>query len=599
MTRILLGCCFLLAAEPKAADLKDYRTVETALVTKLKPTAPAQTGQTGYLGVSVVRAHNRLVVEEVQPDSPAAKVGLKKGDGVMRIDEQTVQSPEAFREALQTRGPDAAVKLTLEREGKPLTVTATLSATSRPMQLANRGGVFIGIVLGDAKPGEGVRVDDVSANSPAAAAGLKSGDHIVKLAGTEFARSAQLTNLLAEKKPGDVLVLTVRRDGKDVELKATLAERSRDGTRDFGATPLWKKDVFRLAVVGIEFPDVKHNAKVPTKEWDEALFSKGSYTGKMSATGQAVHGSLNDYFQKQSVGTFRVEGKVFEWVEVSKKRGDYIQGSGTGNKTALPIEALEKIVARDGKDVFKGFDGFLFLYAGERINTNAGSLYYPHAGQLTFQSKSHLYLLGAEGGKSMASISAFVKEFGKVIGLPDLAARPENRGSEGLGVWCAMSDTLGNGRPQHLSAWAKVKLGWLTPVVIDPTIKQKLILAPIEGSPKECFKVLVRPDGSEYFLLENRRKKDFDIDLPGEGLLIWRVVHDRPILEESHGVEGPSGPTVHLSAVPFPSASNNSFTPETVPSSRSPLGGGLPVHITEIRRLPDGRIAFQVGYEYR
>jgi hypothetical protein len=136
-------------------------------------------------------------------------------------------------------------------------------------------------------------------------------------------------------------------------------------------------------------------------------------------------------------------------------------------------------------------------------------------------------------------------------------------------------------------------------VAIDPTVKQKLVLAPIEDSPKECVKVLVRPDGSEYFLLENRRKRGFDADLPGEGLLIWRVVNDRPILEESHGVEGPSGPTVHLSAVPYPSPANNAFTPDTTPSSRSPHGGGPPVYITEIRRLPDGRITFHVGYEYR
>jgi hypothetical protein len=110
--------------------------------------------------------------------------------------------------------------------------------------------------------------------------------------------------------------------------------------------------------------------------------------------------------------------------------------------------------------------------------------------------------------------------------------------------------------------------------------------------------VLVRPDGSEYFLLENRRKKGFDQSLPGEGLLIWRVVDDRPILEEAHGVEGPSGPTVHLRAVPFPTPTAHAFTPDTTPSSRSPHGGGLPVHITEIRRLPDGRIGFHIGYEY-
>jgi hypothetical protein len=50
--------------------------------------------------------------------------------------------------------------------------------------------------------------------------------------------------------------------------------------------------------------------------------------------------------------------------------------------------------------------------------------------------------------------------------------------------------------------------------------------------------------------------------------------------------------------VPYPSRANNAFTPYTTPSSRSLLGGGTPVHITNIRELADGRITFQIGYEF-
>jgi hypothetical protein len=76
------------------------------------------------------------------------------------------------------------------------------------------------------------------------------------------------------------------------------------------------------------------------------------------------------------------------------------------------------------------------------------------------------------------------------------------------------------------------------------------------------------------------------------------VVRNRPILEESHGILGPAGPRLFTASVPFPSKSNDAFTPYTVPSSRSQLGGGLPIHITNIRRLPDGRITFFVGWEF-
>jgi hypothetical protein len=155
-----------------------------------------------------------------------------------------------------------------------------------------------------------------------------------------------------------------------------------------------------------------------------------------------------------------------------------------------------------------------------------------------------------------------------------------------------------DGKPLHFSAWCKEQLGWIKPCVIDPTVQQKLILGPIHGSAAECYKVLLRPDGLEYLLLENRVRRGFDRDLPGEGLLIWRIVDGRPVLEESHGITTAEGPMRFLGSVPYPSPSNTAFTPYTTPSSKPAKVGGLTVHITNIRKLPDGRIMFHIGYEY-
>jgi M6 family metalloprotease-like protein len=601
----LVGLAFATADPPKpdrapqGADLADYRTAETAVPAPVRVASPSGAGLVGYLGVTLAPGSGRLVVGEVQPDSPAARAGVKPGDLVAQVGGRTVTRAEVFQALVQSHAPGEALPLTLQRDGKPVEVTATLTAVSRPMR-RDVPPVVLGAALGEVKDGLGL-VERIMPGSPAATAGLKEGDKVLKIDGTRLTRATQLSEVLSAKKPGDTLSLALQRDGREVELKVALtAERGRFGFRDSGPAPPWTKDVYRLAVVGVEFADVKHNPKIPAKEWDQALYSTGAYT-KTNATGQPVFGSLNDYYREQSCGKFRVEGKVFDWVQASKKRADYAEGSGTGfgSRSNLLSEALDLLEKRDGKDALKGFDGLFFVYAGERIVTNRGGLYYPHSGVVMHQNKRWPYLLSYEGGGKMAPLNAYCKEFGFLLGLPDLAARPENPGSEGCGVWCLMSDPVTDGRPQHLCAWAKEKLGWVKPTVIDPTVKQKLVLGPVEGSPRECFKVLARPDGSEYFLLENRRKKGFDADLPAEGLLIWRVVKDRPVLEESHGVEGSAGPRVFLDLVPYPSPSNNAFTPQTSPSSRSPLGGGLPVHVTEIRRLPDGRIAFHVGYEYQ
>jgi M6 family metalloprotease-like protein len=305
---------------------------------------------------------------------------------------------------------------------------------------------------------------------------------------------------------------------------------------------------------------------------------------------------MNDYYLEQSCGQFRVEGKCFDWVTVKRKRAEYGNDS---NRFGLLTESLDALLERDGKSALDGFDGIFFLYAGDRVQTRRGGLYWPHRASVPYRGKRWAYFICPEGGRNMASISVITHEFGHMLGLPDLYARPEVPGQEGLGIWCTMSVGHGrDGKPLHFSAWCKAQLRWVKPVEIDPRDKQKLVLAPVNGSTTECYKVLMRADGSEYLLLENRRKVGFDRDLPAEGLLIWRVVDGRPVLEESHGIAGPAGPSLFLGSIPYPSGSNTAFTPYTTPSSRSLKGGGLPVHITNIRKLPDGRIAFQVGYEY-
>ena len=576
--------------QPKPADeVAGYRTLSEVTAAKIAPSSGGP-GRVPYLGAAVGRSpEGVVVVEEVQPGSPAAKAGLKAGDLIDKVGEQPVKTAQAFREWLQSYRAGDAVTLGVTSEGKPSALKVTLAAVSRPMKRGDSAAP-IGVSLADDDSGKGVVLKTVEKDSPAEAGGLKAGDFVVEIDGQEMSRPSRLSELLADRRAGDVITFNVRRDGKPAEAKVTLAART---TRRPTEPPLWKGPAFRLAVVGVEFAETAHNDKITPLELDRAFFSQDARTGK-DATGKDVRGSLADYFREQSAGAFRLEGKAFDWITVPKKRGDYVQGSGTSNKTALMSDALGLLVARDGERALDGFDAIAFVYAGSRYRTNRGAVYYPHAGAVTFKGKTFRYLIGAEGGSTLSPIGTFVKPMGELLGLPDLAARTETIGSEGLGVWCAMSNTFETARPQHLSAWCKERLGWLKPVAVDPTVKQKIVLAP-----KECLKVLVRPDASEYFLLENRAKKGFDTDLPAEGLLIWRVVDGRPLLEESHGVEGPTGPTSHPSAVPFPSPSNAAFTPLTTPSSLSPQGGGLPVHVTNIRRLSEGRIAFQVGTEFR
>jgi len=597
-----------------SVDLTGYRFIKDAVSADPKQfKAEAATGATvtaaGYLGILIGERSGQPVIDAVEPGSPADVAGLQIGDAIRQIDSESFFSAAAVRDALRSHLAGDRLQVSVERDGKTVSVAATLKATTQPMT-ANTARAGMGVSLGDRGPMGGVKVDDVTEGGAAAKAGMKVKDIIVKLDGKDVEGPDAFREAMTKRRPGDRADLLVERDGKRVELQVILvAEDTRGGRGGAGwddrIPSSWRKPTYRLAILGIEYPDVKHNAKIADKDWEESMFSLGTYTGK-SATGETVYGSMNDYYRELSYGTFKVEGKFLGWVEAKKKRTDYSTGSGTDTreKTALLTESLDLYVAKNGKDSLKDYDGIFFLYAGGRVQTTRGGLYWPHRANVTHNGKRWPYFIVQEGGTKMNDISVFCHEFGHMLGLPDLYARPEQPGSEGVWQWCAMSNQIGNGRPQHFCAWSKEQLGWIKPVVVDPRVKQKLVLSPIETDPSQCIKVMVRPDGSEYFLLENRAKKGWDAGLPAEGLLIWRVFTGsrggQPVyLEESHGVEGSRGPSSFPDAVPFPSKANTAFTPYTIPSSKSQLGGGLPVFITNIRKLPDGRITFHIGYEYQ
>jgi M6 family metalloprotease-like protein len=584
----------MLAAE---IDLREYRTVATAIKLEKAPLTTQAVSQPGYLGVTVeMEKGNRLVISNIDASGPALKAGVEVRDQIESVDGQTIATVAAFREHLQTKSPNDVVILKLVRGNKKVEAKVTLAPTSRPLSTTQRAVLGIQTQSGSG----GTRVTGVSTGSPAELAGIRTGDIILRVDSQELTEGVFFPELLMSRVPGDAIQLTIKRGDKEMVVKTrliaeTLTDTTRGGMRWDDRLPrAWKKPTYRLAVIPISYPDVAPNPKVTTQHWHDSFFSKDTWIYK-SPTGQSVYGSLYDYYQELSCGVLKVEGKVFDWVKVSKKRTDYLQST---NRTALLTEAADALLKRDGPKALSGFDGIFFIFAGGRVATNRGTLYWPHRANFSYGGQRWPYFICPEGGDRMANISVTCHEFGHMLGLPDLYARPENPGSEGVGAWCAMSNQAGNGLPQHFSAWSKEQLGWIKPCVIDPAVKQKLILGPIERSTTECFKIPVRPDGSEYLLLENRRKKGFDVSLPGEGLLIWRVLDNKPFLEESHGITGPDGPRRFLGSVPFPSPSNSAFTPYTTPSSRSQKGGGVPVHITNIQRLPDGRVTFHVGYEY-
>jgi len=543
----------LAAAASAALDASQFKTPQTAQTTRL-PLAGHPIARQGFLGIRTTQdAQGRLTVSAIAPNSPAARAGLRPGDVVVSIDGRGVSSPEELRRLIESKSQGKTIAISVQRDGQPFNLPAVLDS-------------------------------------------LESVGH----------PTTQPAN-----GPGGVLPESAAR-----QAAFRISGSIPGGSWRTARASYFNKNVLRVAVVCVEFPDVKHNAKISLHDWQEEFFSTRSYTDR-SVTGQKVFGSVNDYYQEVSSGKLKVEGEIFDWMDLSKKRMEYAPAppaagdragpatrpSARGNSDIMLIgEVLEKLVAREGRNVLDGYDALVFLYAGNRAARGNQNVFWPHTSMLSYRGRRMRYFIAEEGGFRMTNISLLCHETGHLLGLPDLyvarqGGQPANSDPDfvGLGNWCIMSIQVSNGRPQHMCAWCKERLGWITPAVIDPSVPQRLVLAPIETSPSECFKMPLNSDGSEYLLLENRRRIGFDASVPAEGLLIWHIVHNRPSLVEAHGITGPRGPRINVVNIPFPTAHNDAFTPFSLPSSAIASQDLPPVYITDIRRMADGRISFSVG----
>jgi S1-C subfamily serine protease len=89
--------------------------------------------------------------------------------------------------------------------------------------------VTLGVVPDYSSFGEGggVRISGTRPDTPAAAAGLKAGDIIVRLGDRNIDTLQDLSDALAKAKPGQTVKLRILRDGgkTPLELEATLAAR--------------------------------------------------------------------------------------------------------------------------------------------------------------------------------------------------------------------------------------------------------------------------------------------------------------------------------------------------------------------------------------
>lgn len=217
----------------------------------------------GYLGVGAqdltpslaeslgLKTQRGALVADVQPDSPAAKGGLKNGDVITAVDGKTIEDANKLTFSIGAVSPGTKLSLDVVRDGKTQKLSVTTAERPANIARANRDGRYSGpedLAKNDEGVLNGVAVDDltpqmrqqlklpdrlkgavianVEPDSAAAKAGLHAGDVILEI-NKQPVTSAQDAVDLSTKAEGKKTLLRLYSRGNTIFVVVDESETSK------------------------------------------------------------------------------------------------------------------------------------------------------------------------------------------------------------------------------------------------------------------------------------------------------------------------------------------------------------------------------------
>ncbi|WP_290611779.1 Do family serine endopeptidase [Arsukibacterium sp. UBA3155] len=152
-------------------------------------------------------------VNEVLPDTAAAKAGLKAGDVIVSMNGNRIQSFNELRAKIATLGANRKAELGILRDGKERSVTVTLQELASGQLAANQLHPMLqGAILNNGE--RGVEITELANGSVAEQIGLRQGDIITGVNRQRVSNLADLRQIL-EGRQG-VAALYIRRGNDDL-----------------------------------------------------------------------------------------------------------------------------------------------------------------------------------------------------------------------------------------------------------------------------------------------------------------------------------------------------------------------------------------------
>lgn len=294
-------------------------------------------------------------------------------------------------------------------------------------------------------------------------------------------------------------------------------------------------------IILVEYTDVKFQ-KGHSKAKYLDIANKEGYTSS-----EGFSGSVHDYFSDQSNGQFNLTFDVVGPVQLDSAQAYYGGNDADGNDMHAEAMIREACIAAADSVDFSDYDwdgdGYVdqvfVLYAGKgEADGGEDETVWPHEYQLSYSNGGPLNLDGvtidtyacsneiAGYRGSIEGIGTIVHEFSHCLGYPDMYDTSYS-GYEGTGSYDVMCMGSYNGNsfiPAGYTAYEKMIAGWTIPVELTDSLQVDSMKPMSQHG--QSYIIYNKGHKDEYYLIENRQKEKWDIDIPGAGLMVSHIDYD-------------------------------------------------------------------------